>query len=73
MTYKPPYSITSDIISSVETIVEALGRIATTTGYKFLPRLRRQNRIKTIQASLQIEGNTLSVKQVTAVLDGKAS
>ena len=40
-------------------------------GKRIVPKLRRQNRIKTIQASLQIEGNTLSLEQVTAVLEGK--
>ena len=34
-------------------------------------RLRRINRIRTIQGSLAIEGNTLSESQVTAVLEGK--
>lgn len=33
--------------------------------------LRRENRIRTIQASLAIEHNTLSVEQVTAVIEGK--
>jgi len=35
------------------------------------PKLRRENRIRTIQASLAIENNTLSIHQVSAVLDGK--
>ena len=35
------------------------------------PKLRRQNRIKTIQATLAIEGNTLTVDQITAVLEGR--
>ncbi|MCC8088033.1 MAG: Fic family protein [Rikenellaceae bacterium] len=34
-------------------------------------RLHRINRIKTIQGSLAIEGNTLSTDQITAILDGK--
>lgn len=34
-------------------------------------KLRRDNRIRTIQASLAIENNSLSLEQVTAVLDGK--
>ncbi len=71
MSYKPPYKITSEIISLIEQIGEALGRLAATEGKQTVPKLRKQNRIKTIQASLQIEGNTLSLEQVTAVLDGK--
>ena len=35
------------------------------------PRLRRGNRIRTIQASLAIENNSLSLEQVTALIDGK--
>lgn len=34
-------------------------------------KLRRANRIRTIQASLAIEGNTLSEEQVSNILDGK--
>lgn len=34
-------------------------------------RLRRENRIKSIQSSLAIENNTLSLEQVTAVIQGK--
>ncbi|MEZ5043807.1 MAG: hypothetical protein R2828_28175 [Saprospiraceae bacterium] len=33
--------------------------------------LRRENRIKTIQSSLKIEGNTLSMDQVSAIFDQK--
>ena len=35
------------------------------------PMLRRTLRVRTIQASLAIEGNTLTEEQVTAVLEGK--
>jgi Fic family protein len=34
-------------------------------------RLRRENRIKTIQSSLAIEGNTLNIENVTAILEDK--
>jgi Fic family protein len=34
-------------------------------------RLRRENRIRTIQSSLAIEGNTLGLEQVTAILGNK--
>lgn len=33
--------------------------------------LRKQNRVRTVHATVAIEGNTLSVDQVTAVLEGK--
>jgi Fic family protein len=35
------------------------------------PQLRRKNRIKSIHASLAIENNTLSLEQVTALIEGK--
>ncbi|WP_395338504.1 Fic family protein [Ningiella sp. W23] len=34
------------------------------------PKLRKQNRIKTIKGTLAIEGNTLSEDQITAIVDG---
>jgi Fic family protein len=40
------------------------------SGYRQLL-LRRSNRLRTIQGSLAIEGNTLSLEQVTAVVAGK--
>jgi Fic family protein len=70
--YKPPYRITPDILHSIEQIGEALGRLRLSSDNVSLPVLRRGNRIKTIQASLAIEGNTLSLEQVTAVIVGKS-
>ena len=67
----PPFVITPAILRQVAAISEALGRLALSPVAVGLPRLRRQNRIRTIQASLAIEGNTLNLEQVTAILDGK--
>ncbi len=69
--YEPPYSITPAILSLVEKIGEHLGAIKSTSSDKQKPQLHRINRIKTVQGTLEIEGNTLSIDQVTAVLDGK--
>jgi Fic family protein len=52
-------------------ITHLLGKYEGLGGAKPQPKLRRQNRVKTIQGSLAIEGNSLSLDQVTAVLDGK--
>lgn len=38
---------------------------------RMTPKLRRGNRIRTIQASLAIEQNTLTIEQMSAVLEGK--
>jgi Fic family protein len=59
------------MFSLVADIGEALGRLSASGDANQAPMLRRGNRIKTIQASLAIENNTLSVEQVTAVLDGQ--
>ena len=69
--YTPPYRITPGILHSIEQIGEALGNLRAHSDSAILPILRRGNRIKTIQASLAIEGNTLSLEQVTAVIAGK--
>jgi len=69
--YKPPYLITPSILHSIEQIGEALGNLRMHSESVAVPVLRRGNRIKTVQASLAIEGNTLSLEQVTAVIFGK--
>lgn len=66
----PPYRITPEIVSLVERIGEGLGR-AEAAGVARDLRLRRSNRIRTIQGSLAIEGNTLTRRQVATLLDGK--
>ena len=69
--YSPPYTITSGILSLVAEIAAEVGRLGVLEGTMNQPRLRRQNRIRSIQASLEIENNTLSLDQVTAVIAGK--
>jgi len=69
--YQPPYTITSEILSQVAGISEAIGRLSVLTDTTLDLRLRRINRVRTIHGSLAIEGNTLSETQITAILDGK--
>jgi Fic family protein len=69
--YTPPLTITPDILALVEQIGETMGRWSVTQAADMSPRLRRGNLIRTIQASLAIENNSLSLEQVTALLDGK--
>jgi len=71
MSYQPPYTITPLILMQVVKIVELLTRWEVAGDGALSPQLRRNNRIRTIQASLAIENNTLSIEQVTAVLEGK--
>lgn len=68
---KPPFEITNTMIDSVAEIAELVGRLTSTNQLSSNPTLRRSNRIRTIHGSLAIEQNTLSLKQVTAVLNGK--
>ena len=71
MPYQPPFNLTHPMLSLVADIAELIGIWNTAQGGELVPQLRRGNRIKTIQASLAIEQNTLTLEQVTAVLDGK--
>lgn len=68
---KLPYQITSTILKQVNLISECLGEINGSHLYKPTTELRKKNRIKTIQSSLEIEGNTLTEEQITALLDNK--
>jgi Fic family protein len=68
---KPPYDITPKILNLIGSISEMIGEINANYLSKQSPQLRKQNRIKTIQSSLQIEGNTLTVDQVTSLIENK--
>ena len=68
---KYPFQINTKILNLTAEISELVGKIDTVSKLNTSPQLRRQNRIKTIYSSLAIEQNTLSEKQVTAVLAGK--
>ena len=71
LSMKPPYEITSKILQIVTQISEKIGEINANLLDKPSPTLRKQNRIKTIHNSLKIEGNTLTEKQITAILENK--
>lgn len=68
---KPPYQITEKILKLIVAISERFGEIKATHLYKPATELRKKNRIKTIQSSLEIEGNTLTEEQITALLNDK--
>lgn len=69
--YIPPYDVTDEMLELTSEIAENLGKLSNVDDLERLPRLRRVNRIKSIQSSLAIENNTLSLIQVTDVIDGK--
>ena len=66
---KPPYEITHKVLERYGQISEALGLCQSLLLVRPEARLRKQNRIQTIQSSLAIEGNTLNVDQVTAIFE----
>ena len=68
---KPPYDITPSVLKLISSISEKIGEVNATYLSKQSPQLRKQNRIKTIQSSLQIEGNTLTTEQITALIEKK--
>ena len=68
---KPPFEITNQMIDYVAEIAELVGKLSAVAPLYANPMLRRSNRIRTIHGSLAIEQNTLSLEQVTAVLNGK--
>jgi Fic family protein len=68
---KPPYTISPSILNLVASISLKIGEASAHYLDKKSPQLRKANRIKTIQATLGIEGNTLSESQVQAIDEGK--
>ena len=69
--YTPPFEITSKIIELISNISEKIGEINSLQDSPYHVQLRKENRIKTIHSSLAIENNSLSLKQITAIIEGK--
>ena len=70
-TYIPPFTMTDDITNLVIEIAELTGAMTVSEQLSKNPKLRRDNRIKSIHSSLAIEQNTLTEEQVSDVIDGK--
>ena len=58
--YKPPFMITDAIVSYVSSISEKIGRITTIGALEEKPRLRKNNRIKSIHSSQYQMPETIS-------------
>jgi Fic family protein len=70
--YIPPFTITEKILHLVSEVSEQMGILNARLGENIpSPMLRKKSQIKTIHSSLAIENNTLSLKQVTDIVDGK--
>ena len=68
---KPPYKITGNILTLIASISEKLGEVNAAHLHKPPLELRKKNRIKNIHSSLEIEGNTLTLEQITAIIEDK--
>lgn len=69
--YKPPYTITSKMLSLSTSIGEELTKLEYETNSIITPKLRKKNRVKTLAGTLEIEGNFMGEEKITAMLDGK--
>lgn len=69
--YKPPYSLTEEMLNLVSAISEKMGKIDVYHNLESKPHLRKNNRIKSIHSSLKIEANSLSMGEVKDVIDGR--
>jgi Fic family protein len=69
--YIPPFEMTNKMFELSAEIMENLGKLSNINELEKLPRLRKVSRVKSIHSSLAIENNTLSIKQVTDVIEGK--
>ncbi|HLP62058.1 MAG TPA: Fic family protein [Candidatus Deferrimicrobium sp.] len=69
--YTPPFKITPRILNLCMQIAALTGRFEGL----YLPNpkieLRKENQIKTIHGTVAIEGNTLTIEQITAIIEGR--
>ena len=68
---KPPFTISTRSINLIAEISAQIERYAIRMEQEDGLMLRKINRIKTIQGSLAIEGNTLSVALITDIIEGR--
>jgi Fic family protein len=69
--YTPIFTITPEILNFAYEIAADLERIDIIREKALTPQLRKENRIKTIHSSLWIEANSLTLEQVTDIVNGK--
>ena len=68
---QPPFTISSLAIQLLADIERLLGRYEGLHHPRPAPQLRRSLRVRTVQGSVAIEGNTLAEDQITALIEGK--
>ena len=70
-TYTPPYQLTDTILRLSTEIAATVKEITVRGNLSAQPQLHRANRIRSVHSSLAIEHNSLTLDQVTALLNGK--
>ncbi len=68
---KPPCTLSPKIITLVSDISRLLGGIEAVSFQAPGPKLRKKNQIRTVKATLAIEGHSFTEEQITAVLENK--
>ena len=71
MNYIPEFTIDNDILALVSDISILVGLVSQEDMPSRNLKLKRTNKIRSIQSSLAIEGNTLSIDEVTDIIEGK--
>ncbi len=65
----PPFTISDNMLNYIVDISQKIGQLQ--VQYDMQLHLRKDNRLRSIQSSLAIENNTLSLEQVTDIINGK--
>ncbi len=66
---KPPFTVTNFMLNKVVEISKIIGNLELQVQKDL--KLRKENRIQSIHSSLAIEQNSLTLEQITAIIDGK--
>lgn len=69
--YSPPYTITTNIVNLISQITEEIVKVEIDEKSIATPKLRKENRIKTLAGTLEIEGNYMGEEKITSLIDGK--
>mgnify|MGYP003667729640 CR=1 FL=1 len=68
---RPPYEITNTILKAIASIAEKIGAVNANFLNNPPSTLKTQNRLRTIHASLKLDGNNFTESQIAALLEDK--
>jgi len=71
MVYRPEFAIDNEVLTLVSEIAMLISRIPEGNVNSVQLRLRHSNNVRTIHSTSAIEGNRLSLEEVTDIIDGK--